>query len=386
MRRKMFDGIIIGAGCAGAVVARKLAEKNKKVLVIEQRSHVGGNCYDEKDSQGILVHKYGPHIFHTNEKKVYDFLSEFTKWYEYRHEVVGNVHGKFLPIPFNLNTLKMVYGEEKGKRLEEELIKAYGKDARVPILELKNNPLGEIQDIAEFVYENIFLKYTMKQWGQTPEQIDPSVTARVPVLLSYDNRYFQDTYQGMPFNGYTKMFEHMLNHKNITIKLETCAKEVISVKEGEAVYFEGQEFRGPVIYTGALDELFDCRFGRLPYRSLDFVFEQYKKPFYQTHGVVNYTVSEDYTRITEFKYLTGQEDEVPDCTTIMKEYPKVYTGEQGQIPYYAIMNKENNQLYETYVSLVDGIPNFHLLGRLAEYKYYNIDAIVAKALEIGELL
>lgn len=206
------------------------------------------------------------------------------------------------------------------------------------------------------------------------------------VLLSYDNRYFQDTYQGMPFNGYTKMFEHMLNHKNITIKLETCAKEVISVKEGEAVYFEGQEFRGPVIYTGALDELFDCRFGRLPYRSLDFVFEQYKKPFYQTHGVVNYTVSEDYTRITEFKYLTGQEDEVPDCTTIMKEYPKVYTGEQGQIPYYAIMNKENNQLYETYVSLVDGIPNFHLLGRLAEYKYYNIDAIVAKALEIGELL
>lgn len=382
----MFDSIIIGAGCAGAVAARKLAEKNKRVLIIEQRSHVGGNCYDEKDSQGILIHKYGPHIFHTNQKNVYEFLSKYTKWYAYRHEVVGNVNGKLLPIPFNLNTIRMVYGEKKGEQLERELIAAYGKDSRVPILELKNSSSKEIQDIASFVYENIFLKYTMKQWGQTPEQIDSAVTARVPVLLSYDNRYFQDKYQGMPLYGYTKMFERMLEHENITVNTNTKAEEIITIKEKEAVYFDGKPFEGPVIYTGALDELFQCRFGRLPYRSLDFKLEQHPISFYQSHGVVNYTVSEEYTRITEFKYLTGQEEEIKNCTTIMKEYPHAYTGEEGQLPYYAIMNEENNTLYQKYVSLVEQIPNFYLLGRLAEYKYYNIDAIVGKALEIGEKL
>lgn len=378
---RMYDSIVIGCGFAGAVIAREQAENGKKVLIVEKRNHIGGNCYDALDEHGILIHQYGPHIFHTNSKKVYDYLSKFTKWYDYEHKVVGNVNGNIIPIPFNLNTLEMVYGLEKGKELKEKLITAYGENKKVPILELKNNEDKEIQEIAQFVYQNIFLKYTMKQWGQTPEEIDASVTARVPVLLSYDNRYFQDTYQGMPLEGYTKLFENMLQHENITVRLNTNASELLEFKENGKTFWEKEEFAGSIIYTGAIDELFQCKYGRLPYRSLEFHLEHYQKEWYQSYGVVNYTVSEDYTRITEFKYLTGQKKE---DTTIVKEYPKSYVNPEKQIPYYAIINTENLALYQTYKDLLKNTPNVYLLGRLAEYKYYNIDAIVERALELSE--
>ena len=198
----MYDSIIIGSGAAGSTVARKLAEAGQHVLVLEQRPHIGGNCYDRPDAYGIMIHEYGPHIFHTNEEDVYQFLSEFTDWYLFGHEVVANVHGSLLPIPFNLNTLYKVYGQEKAAELEKLLIAEYGAGNRVPIMELKKNTDPQIQAIADYVYENVFLHYTMKQWGQTPEEIDPEVTGRVPILLSYDNRYFQDKYQGMPKKGY----------------------------------------------------------------------------------------------------------------------------------------------------------------------------------------
>lgn len=379
-----YNSIIIGSGIAGSVAARQLAEKGKKVLVIERRSHIGGNCYDEKDDHGILIHTYGPHIFHTAKEEVYQYLSQYTKWYEFGHEVVANIHGKLMPIPFNLNTLYEVYDKERADHLEQKLIETYGKDTRVPILKLRESEDPEIRGIADFVYENVFLKYTMKQWGQTPEEIDPAVTGRVPVLVSYDNRYFQEPYQGVPAEGFTKLFENLLDHENITVQLNTDAKEVLKLlPEEESVFFQGEKFQGDVIYTGALDELFDCRFGRLPYRSLNFVFEHFDQPDYQGHSVVNYTVSEDYTRITEFKYLTGQQ-----CkdTTIMKEYPFAYTGAEGEIPYYAIANEENQKLYEKYVHLIEKIPNIHLLGRLAEYKYYNIDAMTEKALALAKQL
>lgn len=379
----MYNTIIIGSGCAGAVMARLLAEKNEKVLVIEQRDHIGGNCYDKIDEHGILIHQYGPHIFHTNNQKVFDFLSRFTKWYQFEHEVVGNVNGKLLPIPFNLNTLKIVYGQEKGKKLEEKLIQQYGQGSCVPILELKKNTDEEIKEIAEFIYENIFLKYTMKQWGQKPEEVDETVTARVPIVLSYDNRYFQDTYQGMPLEGYTTLFKNILDHENITIRLNTRAQDVLKIKEQGKVSIDRQAFNGKIIYTGAIDEFFDCCYGRLPYRSLEFQFEHYDKEFYQSRGVVNYTVSQEFTRITEFKYLTGQK--APD-TTIMKEYPMAYTGADGQTPYYSITNKKNITLYEKYKTRLEGLPNFYLLGRLAEYKYYNMDAIIEKALQLGGTL
>lgn len=376
----MFDSVIIGAGVAGCVAARDLAESGRKVLVLEQRDNIGSNCYDEKDEHGILIHKYGPHIFHTKEQKAYDYLSRFTDWYAFGHEVVANVYGKLIPVPFNLNTLHMVYEQEKADALEKKLIDAFGLESRVPILKLREHEDPEIREIADYVYENIFLHYTMKQWGQTPEQIDPAVTGRVPVLISHDNRYFQEPWQGMPLHGYTLMFEKMLDHENITVEIGVDARSRVTFSEG-SVSLDGQAFTGDVIYTGPLDELFDCRFGRLPYRSLRFDFEYYDKPDYQGHSVVNYTVSEDFTRITEFKYLTGQQAE---GTTIVKEYPFAYTGAAGEIPYYSIANEANQKLYEQYRGLVEHIPNVWLLGRLAEYKYYNIDAMVLKALELTD--
>ncbi len=377
---KMFDSVIIGAGVAGSVAARELAESGRSVLVLEQRDHIGGNCYDEPDEHGILIHKYGPHIFHTKEKKAYDYLSRFTDWYAFGHEVVANVYGKLIPVPFNLNTLHMVYEKEKADTLEKKLIETFGMGSRVPILKLREQEDPEIRQIADYVYENIFLHYTMKQWGQTPEEIDPAVTGRVPVVISYDNRYFQEPWQGMPLHGYTPMFEKMLDHPKIRVETGVDARSRIRF-EADQVILDGEPFCGEVIYTGPVDELFNCCFGRLPYRSLRFDFEYLDQEDYQGHSVVNYTVSEDFTRITEFKYLTGQK---APGTTIVREYPFAYTGAEGEIPYYSIANEANQALYEKYRALTEKIPNVWLLGRLAEYKYYNIDAMVMKALELTE--
>ena len=377
----MYDSIIIGSGAAGSAVARKLAEKGRKILILERRSHIGGNCYDRPDEYGILIHEYGPHIFHTGDEEVYRFLSRFTDWYCFGHEVSAYVHGKLLPVPFNLNTLYQVYDQKEAEELEELLIREYGEGSRIPIMKLKENPNAKINEIADYVYQNIFLYYTMKQWGQKPEEISPEVTGRVPVLISRDNRYFQDKYQGVPKDGYTAMFERMLDHPGITVKTSADCREALTFAEGKT-FFKGQEFDGEIIYTGALDELFDCEYGRLPYRSLDFRFEHYDKESFQGRSVVNYTVSEDYTRITEFKYLTGQKN--TDGTTIVKEYPFAYTGGEGEVPYYAILNEENRALYEKYVRKTESYHNVYLLGRLAEYKYYNIDAIVKKALHLAD--
>lgn len=378
----MYDVIVVGAGIAGAVAARKLAEeKGKKVLVVERRNHIAGNCYDLPDEYGILIHEYGPHIFHTGMEDVYEYLSRFTEWYAFGHEVVAKVGEQLIPVPFNLNTLHMVYDKEKADRLEQKMIAAYGEGSRVPIMKLRENEDADIREIAQYVYENVFLRYTMKQWGQKPEEISPEVTGRVPVLVSYDNRYFQDKYQGVPLHGFTAMFEKMLAHENIEVRLDTDCKDVLAF-EGDTILFEGAPFEGDVIYTGALDELFECRYGRLPYRSLDFHFEHYDEDSYQGHSVVNYTVSEEYTRITEFKYLTGQQQ--TNGTTIVKEYPFAYSGAEGEIPYYAILNEENETLYQKYRKLTEGMKHFHLLGRLAEYKYYNIDAMTKKAFDLVE--
>ncbi len=382
---KKYDIWIVGAGYAGAVSARALAEKGKKVLVLERRDHIGGNAYDCLDGHGVLIHKYGPHIFHTNNRAVFDFLSRFTEWRRYQHRVIANVprdnpevvpaHKKtdgrfFFPVPFNLDSLKNAFGEREGGRLGEKLLAAYPAQSQVTILELRQNPDPEVAAIADYVYEHVFVHYTMKQWGQKPEEIDPSTTARVPVRLSRDDRYFQDAYQGMPLEGYTKMFERMLDHPNIEVRLGVDARPIL------------KEAGGPVIYTGQVDELFGFQFGPLPYRTLDFRFETLPQDAFQTHGTVNYTVDQDFTRITEFKHLTGQE--LPRVTTIVKEYSRPYTGDPGEIPYYAIINPENNALYAKYKAEADKKPNLYLLGRLAEYKYYNMDAIAARALELAE--
>lgn len=378
----MYDSIVVGSGIAGSTAARQLAEQgDRRVLVIEQRDHMGGNCYDCLDEHGILIHKYGPHIFHTDMEEVYQFLSRFTTWTDFRHEVVAKVGEQLLPVPFNLNTLHMVFPSDKAEQLETKLTRTYGYGSKVPIMELLKSEDEDIRAIADFVYKNIFLQYTMKQWGQTPEEISEEVTGRVPVLISRENGYFTDRYQGVPTYGFSILFHNLLDHPNITVALGIDAGEILRF-EKHTIFFNGEEFTGELIYTGALDELFDCSFGRLPYRSLDFRFEHYDKDSYQGRSVVNYTVSEEFTRITEFKYLTRQQE--TDGTTIVKEYPFAYSGKEGEIPYYAIINEENRALYNKYRALTADYPNFYLLGRLAEYQYYNIDAMTKKALDLTE--
>ena len=382
-----FDVLAVGAGYAGAVAARALAERGKRVLVLERRPHIGGNAYDRLDEAGVLIHQYGPHIFHTNNKEVFHWLSRFTQWRDYQHRVVANIpDGKggrmTYPVPFNLTSLETAFGPEEGRRLGDKLIAAYGPEKKVTILELRQNQDPEIAALADYVYEHVFVHYTMKQWGQKPEDIDPNTTARVPVFLSRDDRYFQDAYQGMPLEGYTPMFEKMLAHPNITVELGVNALDRLDLS-GEEIKVDGEPFRGPVIYTGQADELFGFKYGPLPYRTLEFRFETLDREDFQNgYGTVNYTVDQDYTRITEFKHLTGQQ--VPGKTTIVKEYSKAYSGIFGEIPYYAIINPDNNALYEQYKALGARFPNLYLLGRLAEYKYYNMDAIAARALELAK--
>ena len=387
-----YDTLIVGAGFAGAVTARRLAEAGRRVLVLEKHDHIGGNAYDRPDAAGVLIHQYGPHIFHTNNKEVYDFLSRFTKWRDYQHTVAANIPAADggrteMPVPFNLVSLRLAFGPEKAAELEQKLLDAYGAGTKVTILQLRQNTDPDLKALAQYVYDHVFVRYTMKQWGKTPEEIDPAVTARVPVFLSEDCRYFQDAYQGMPLEGYTVLFENMLRHENITLRTGCDARERLRFEDAPAggqIYFDGAPFGGDVIYSGPADELFGCCFGRLPYRTLDFKFETYPQDVWQSHGTVNYTMDEDYTRITEFKYLTGQV--LPGATTIVKEYSRAYTGAEDEIPYYAIANDDTAALYARYAEKAAHFPRLHLLGRLAEYRYYNMDAIVAGALHLSDAL
>ena len=385
-----FDALVVGAGFAGATAARELAQRGgRRVLLLERRNHVAGNAYDCLDEAGVLIHQYGPHIFHTNDKRVFDYLSQFTQWRDYAHRVIANIPDEksggrmTYPVPFNLTSLETAFGQEEGRRLGEKLIEAYGPERKVTILELRQNPDGEIAGLADYVYEHVFVHYTMKQWGQTPEEIDPNTTARVPVFLSRDDRYFQDLYQGMPLEGYTALFTKLLDHPNLTVELGTDVLKRLDLS-GDRIRVDGAEFDGPVIYTGQADELFGFQFGPLPYRTLDFRFETLPRDDFQGYGTVNYTVDEAFTRITEFKHLTGQAK--PGVTTIVREYSRAYTGAPEETPYYAIINPENNARYARYRGAAERFPNLYLLGRLAEYKYYNMDAIVGRALALADQL
>lgn len=385
-----FDAVVVGCGFAGAVAARELAEKgNKRVLIIEKRAHIAGNMYDEYDEAGILVHRYGPHIFHSKIKRVFTYLRKFSGFSAYKHRVLANLNGTFIPVPFNATSLVTVFPEEKARVMLEKLIDTFGEESCVTIHELRSQKDPDLIELADFVFENVFLHYTMKQWGQTPDEIDPSVMARVPVRISLDDGYFTDDFQGMPANGYTALFESMLDDEHITVCLNVEAESVFDLEFASidedaplsAIRIQNKVFEGPIIYTGPLDELFLARFGRLPYRSLDFEYETLDMESFQPAATVNYTVSEDFTRITEFKKLTGQ---VSPKTTIMREYPRAYENPLEQIPYYAIINEQNLAHYERYLKLTQSLPNFYPLGRLAEYKYYNMDVIVDRALTLSE--
>lgn len=366
-----FDYLIVGAGYSGSVLAERIATVlDKTVLVIDKRNHIAGNAYDCYDENEILIHKYGPHIFHTNSKKVVDYLSRFTEWIPYFHHVLGVIEGKEVPIPFNLNSIHQLFPPQYASKLEDDLIKSHGYGQKVPILKLKESASGELKFLAEYIYQNVFYGYTLKQWGLKPEELDASVTARVPVLIGRDDRYFQDTYQMMPKHGYTKMFEKILDHRNIHVALQTEFKDI----EKTGIKFD------KLIYTGPIDEFFGYIHGELPYRSLRFEFRPVNQEIFQNAGTVNYPNNNTYTRITEFKHLTGQ---IHRNTAVVYEFPEQFeTGKN--IPYYPVPRPENKALYGKYQAEKDKLKNVIFCGRLGEYVYYNMDQIVARSLSIFE--
>lgn len=377
-----YDVIIVGAGFAGSVLARNFAEDDKKVLILEKRNHVGGNMYEKIMENGVRAHLYGPHIFHTNYKEVLEFLKRFAGFCFYEHRVVGYIDGKYVPIPFNFKSLELLFDEKKANEIKAKLLSKYEKNDKISILDLLDSNDSTIKKFGEYVYEKVFVNYTAKQWNVTIDKVDKSVINRVPILLGYDDRYFQDKYQFMPKNGYNEIFENMLNHPNIDIKLGTDAKTLLNIDiENKKIYFNNEEYDGKVVYSGPLDELLDYKFGPLPYRSLELKFENLKENYYQPTSVVNYPNTEKFTRITEFKYLSNQA--LQGTTTILKEYPLTYDYKNKEhIPYYAIFNEPNLALYNRYYSYVRDIKNFYLCGRLAEYKYYNMDAVIKRALDL----
>ncbi|HEX8243323.1 MAG TPA: UDP-galactopyranose mutase [Longimicrobium sp.] len=354
----MFDYVIVGAGFAGSVLAERLAAgAGKRVLLVEQRNHIGGNAYDHYDDAGILVHRYGPHIFHTNSRAVFDYLSRFTAWRPYEHRVLASVDGQLLPIPINLDTINRLYGLQMSSFELEKFFESVAE----PRERIRTSEDVVVSKVGRCLYEKFFRNYTRKQWGMDPSELDASVTARVPTRTSRDDRYFTDSYQAMPLHGYTRMFERMLDHPDIKVMLNTDYREVL----------DEVEFR-EMVYTGPIDEFFDCRYGKLPYRSLEFRHQTVNAPVHQPAPVVNYPNEHPYTRVTEFKYLTGQEH---PKTAIVYEYPR----DEGD-PYYPVPRPENAELYTRYRALAEQTARVHFVGRLATYRYYNMDQVVAQAL------
>ncbi len=356
----MFDYLIVGAGFAGSVLAERLARGlDKKVLLMDRRNHIGGNAYDCYDQHGILIHKYGPHIFHTNSEEIFNYLSRFTPWRQYQHRVRASVDGQLVPIPINLDTLRALYGLQLTPQGMKEYLASVAEKREA----IKTSEDVVVASVGRELYEKFFRNYTRKQWGLDPSELDAQVTARVPVRYNRDDRYFADSYQAMPAYGFTHMFENMLDHENIRILLNADYRDVV----------DEVNFR-ELIFTGPIDEYFDYQYGPLPYRSLEFKHETHHKSVFQTAPVVNYPNEYAYTRITEFKYLTGQEHPL---TSIVYEFPRA----EGD-PYYPIPRPDNAALYKKYHSLAEAHPEIHFVGRLATYRYYNMDQVVGQALTL----
>ncbi|MFA0923441.1 UDP-galactopyranose mutase [Xanthomonas fragariae] len=360
--RRGFDYLIVGAGFAGSVLAERLAAGlGKRVLVVDRRPHIGGNAYDFHDDAGVLIHRYGPHIFHTNAQRIVDYLSNFTQWRPYEHRVLAQVGEQQVPIPINMTTLNRLYGLQL---TTEEEAAAFLASRAEPVADIQTSEDVVINQVGHALYETFFRGYTRKQWGLDPSQLDKSVTSRVPTRTNDDDRYFTDTFQQMPLHGYTRMFERMLDHPNIKVMLNTGYREI----RDELDYDQ-------LVYSGPVDEYFDYCYGKLPYRSLKFEHSTLDQEHFQAVATVNYPAEDvAYTRITEYKHLTGQQH---PKTSLTREYPSA----EGD-PYYPIPRAENAELYRRYERLAAETPKVTFLGRLGTYKYYNMDQVVGQALAL----
>ncbi|MDR0726561.1 MAG: UDP-galactopyranose mutase [Rickettsiales bacterium] len=363
----MAKNLIVGCGISGATLARRLADDGHNVVIIDSKNHIAGNIYDYHQD-GIFVHKYGTHIFHTSDKNVWDFVSGFCQWYPYQHKVRGLIDGQIVPIPFNLNSLHSLFPRNIADKIEQKLLDNFALNTKVPILELRKKDDKDLQFLAQYIYDKIFLEYTLKQWGQTPDEIDPSVSGRVPVYISRDDRYFQDKYQGIPIGGYTKMINNMLDHKNIRVKLKTPYKKAMASQYDK------------IFWTGSIDEFFDYQHGELPYRSERFEFIEYNYEKFQDVAVVNYPNNYDFTRIGEYKHFLNDQSKK---TIVSYEYPEAFENGKND-RYYPIANEKTADLYEKYLKLAQKKTNVYFLGRLGHYKYYDMDKAVAAALKLAQ--
>ncbi|HYF59663.1 MAG TPA: UDP-galactopyranose mutase [Burkholderiaceae bacterium] len=358
MAASSIDVLVVGAGFSGAVVAERLAEHGLQVLVVDKRPHIGGNAYDRPDSHGVLIHPYGPHIFHTNAQRIVDYLSRFTEWRPYEHRVLAKVGEKLVPIPINIDTVNEVYGLQ----LDESTIQGFYDSVREPRERIETSEDVVVNAVGRDLYEKFFRGYTRKQWGLDPSQLASSVAARIPTRTNRDDRYFTDAFQQMPADGYTRMFERLLDHPNIRVE---TGVDFFEVRERVAARH--------TVYTGPIDAWFGHRFGKLPYRSLRFEHEHLPDTeWYQRVGTVNFPNDHEYTRTTEFKHLTGQRHA---GTSIVREYPTA----EGD-PYYPVPRPENEALFKKYEALVAAETDVTFVGRLAQYRYYNMDQCVGAAL------
>lgn len=375
--------IVVGCGISGATVARLLAEAGKQVEIWERRGHIAGNMYDYKDAYDILVHKYGPHIFHTNDKAVWDFVNRFEEWKPFKLVCGATWDGKYTPTAFNFKTIDTFFPADHAEKLKKKLLAAYPGRESATVVEVLAHADPDIRGYAEYLFENDYAPYTAKQWGVSPNEIDPSVLKRVPLRFSYDESYFTDTYEAMPVHSYTTMFQNILQHENITVKLNVEAKDHITLKDNRLVLTDSDNEDITVIYSGALDELFDCRHGKLPYRSLRFEWKHEDLESLQEAPVVAYPKEPGFTRITEYKKLPVQDVQ---GTTYAVEFPLPYVPDQTIEPYYPVLTESSGVQYEKYRQLAADVSNLICCGRLADFKYYNMDQAIAAAMEIAAKL
>lgn len=377
----MKDLIIIGAGLTGASIARIFAEKGVKVHIYERRNEVGGNMYDYKDKNGFLIQKYGPHTFHTNDDELYSFICRFANWVPFKLKCGAEINGNVTPSPFNFKTVDMYFDTDKATQIKQALLNTYPGRPSVPVMELMHSQNALAREYAQFLFDNDFALYTGKQWGIPPEDIDPSVLRRVPINLSYEEGYFTDKYQCVPSTSFSDFAINMLNHPMIELHLGIDARKIFKLTS-EYVLCEGYCYGTPIVYTGALDELFNCKFGRLPYRGLVFKYETKDTDSYQRYPIVALPQREKYTRVTEFKKLYPQTVNIVNGKTVVAyEYSFAYCGEKGTEPYYPVITDENIAMYEKYKELSKEFKNLFVCGRLGDYKYYNMDQALKRALE-----
>lgn len=372
--------LIVGCGISGAVIARELAEKGKKVVIWERREHIGGNMYDYIDESGIRVHKYGPHIFHTNVESLKNYMQRFGVWVDFPIKCKVYMMGKFTPSPFNYQTIDDYYTREDAAKLKEALQKEYPQKEKATIVELLESTNKLIQQYANLLFSHDYSLYTAKQWGLRPSEIDPSVLKRVPVLFSYKDGYFDDTWQILPKAGYTAWFQALLDHPNIKVSLGREALDFLTIKEGK-IWIDGTAFSGKVVYTGALDELLNMKYGPLPYRSLRFEWKTERTQFWQEAALVAYPEAEGFTRITEYNHFPQPQQQ--EVTSLAYEYPLPYQEGEAMEPYYPVLTAESQKQYAKYRALADEISNLILCGRLADYRYYNMDQALERALGVS---